>query len=77
MRQPGGVQHFPVRRLSARRKGEPAYQPAVRVTVDGSPDPVPGTLARLGVDLLMVSCPDGSTVHIPLTAVVEVHLTDT
>ena len=53
-----------------------AEQPAVRVTVDGSPDPVPGTLTRLGVDLLMVSCPDGSTVHIPLIAVVEVHLTD-
>ena len=53
-----------------------AEQPTVRVTVDGSPDPVPGTLTRLGVDLLMVSCPDGSTVHIPLTAVVEVHLTD-
>jgi hypothetical protein len=53
-----------------------AEQPAVRVTVDGSPDPVPGTLTRLGVDLLMVSCLDGSTVHIPLTAVVEIHLTD-
>ena len=47
-----------------------------RTEVDGSPDPVTGTLARLGVDLLMVACPDGSTVHIPLTAVVEVHLTD-
>ena len=37
-----------------------AEQPAVHVTVDGSPDPVAGTFSRLGVDLLMVSCVDGS-----------------
>ena len=37
-----------------------AELPAVHVTVDGSPDPVAGTFSRLGVDLLMVSCVDGS-----------------
>ena len=51
-----------------------AEQPAVHVTVDGSPDPVAGTFSRLGVDLLMVSCTDGSSVHVPLVAVVEVRL---
>ncbi len=53
-----------------------AEQPAVHVTVDGSPDPVAGTFSRLGVDLLMVSCTDGSSVHVPLVAVVEVRLAD-
>ena len=51
-----------------------AAQPAVHVAVDGSPDPVAGTFSRLGVDLLMVSCTDGSSVHVPLVAVVEVRL---
>tara|TARA_Y100001949_G_scaffold112238_1_gene94997 strand:+ start:288 stop:434 length:147 start_codon:yes stop_codon:yes gene_type:complete len=46
------------------------------VTVDGSPDPVASTFSRLGVDLLMVSCTDGSSVHVPLVAVVEVRLAD-
>ena len=53
-----------------------AELPAVHVTVDGSPDPVAGTFSRLGVDLLMVSCADGSSVHVPLVAVVEVRLAD-
>ena len=53
-----------------------AEHPAVHVTVDGPPDPVAGTFSRLRVDLLMVSCADGSSVHVPLVAVVEVRLAD-
>ena len=44
--------------------------------VDGSLDAVAGTFFRLGVDLLMVSCADGLSVHVPLVAVVEVCLAD-
>ena len=53
-----------------------AEQPAVHLTVDGSSDPVAGTFSRLGFDLLVVSCADGSSVHVPLVAVVEVRLAD-
>ena len=46
------------------------------MTVDGSPEPVASTFYRLGVDLLMVSSASGSSVHVPLVAVVEVRLAD-
>ena len=53
-----------------------AEQPAVHVAVDGSLDSVAGTFSHLEVNLLMVSCADDSSMHVPLVAVVEVRLAD-
>ena len=49
-------------------------QPHVTIVVTGSTVAQTGTLERLGEDLVMLRSDDGSMVHVPLSALVEVRL---
>ena len=49
-------------------------QPHVTIVVAGSTAAQTGTLERLGKDLAMLRADDGSMLHVPLSALVEVRL---
>jgi len=51
-------------------------RPAVRIWTRPSDRDLAGVLERVGIDVLVVGEPDGSMVHVPLSAVVEVRLAD-
>ena len=51
-------------------------RPTVRVWTRPTATELTGVLERGGVDVLVVGGPDGSMVHVPLAAVVEIRLAD-